>query len=98
MAASATTVTSPPSRSTFAVPSRSTCSPSGTCPLVAYSPLCSKKITGSGSRTAAASSPFTSGTDIAQFSTLCECWAPKRAPEPFAVRMTSGSVICPADM
>ena len=55
---------------------------------------------------AAASSPFASagvdgattfkpGTAIAQFSRLCECWAPKREPPPFAVRITSGSEICP---
>jgi hypothetical protein len=71
--------------------------------------LCSKNITGSSSRTAAASNPITSvafegattlmpGTAIAQFSTLCECCAPKRNPPPLAVRMTSGSVTCPLVM
>ena len=35
----------------------STCSPSGTSPLIANSALCSQKMTGSGSRMAAASSP-----------------------------------------
>jgi len=71
--------------------------------------LCSKNTTGSGSRTAAAISPFTSagvdgattlspGTAIAQFSTLCECCAPNREPEPLAVRITSGSASWPAHM
>ena len=71
--------------------------------------LCSKNTTGSGSRIAAARRPFASaglegattfspGTDIAQFSTLCECCAPKREPAPFAVRMTSGKLICPSLM
>jgi hypothetical protein len=68
--------------------------------------LCSKKITGSGSRTAAARSPITSrGVDGAttfrpgiimhQFSTLCECCAPKREPAPLPVRTTSGHFTCP---
>ena len=63
-------------------------------------------MTGSGSRIAPASSPFASagvagattlrpGTAIAQFSRLWECCAPKREPAPFAVRITSGSEICP---
>ena len=57
MSASARMVASLPGRAIAAVPSESTISPSGTSPLVAYSDLCSKKITGSGSRTAAASKP-----------------------------------------
>ena len=66
-------------------------------------------MTGSGSRTAAASNPITSrgvegattlrpGIIIAQFSTLCECCAPKREPAPFAVRTTSGHLSWPFDM
>jgi len=58
---------------------------------------------------AAASRPLTSagfdgattlmpGIAMAQFSTLCECWAPKRDPAPLAVRMTSGIVNCPLVM
>jgi hypothetical protein len=38
------------------------------------------------------------GIAIAQFSTDCECCAPKREPAPLAVRITSGSVICPSVM
>ena len=81
IAASATMVMSPPRRNTLALPSGSTCSPSGTSPFIAYSDLCSKKSTGSGSRMAAASRPLTSagfdgattlmpGIAMAQFSTL----------------------------
>jgi len=77
--------------------------------LVAYSDFCSKKITGSGSRIAAASSPITSrgldgattlspGTAIAQFSTDWECCAPKRTPAPLAQRMTRGNDTWPSDM
>ncbi len=109
IAASARMVASPPWRSTLARPSSSVISPSGTSPLLGYRPLCSKKMTGSGSRTAAASSPMTSrgfdgattfrpGTAIAQFSTDCECWAPKRRPAPLAQRTTSGSSSWPSDM
>ncbi len=87
----------------------STISPSGTSPLVGYRPLCSKNITGSGSRTAAANSPMMSvgfdgattlrpGTAIAQFSTDCECCAPKRRPPPLPDRITSGKLTCPAVM
>ncbi len=83
------------------MPRVSTTSPSGTSPLIAKSALCSQKITGSGSRTAAAISPTTSagvdgattfspGMAIAQPSTLWLCWAPKRRPAPLAVRSTSG--------
>ena len=71
--------------------------------------MCSQKITGSGSRMAAAIRPTTSagvegattfspGIAIAQFSTLCECWAPKRRPAPFAVRITSGNDTWPSVM
>ena len=95
-----------PARSTLAVPSGSTSSPSGTSPLSGYSSFASKNITGSGSRIAAANNPFTSagvdgattfkpGTAMAQFSTACECCAPKRRPPPLAVRTTSGSEIWP---
>ena len=35
---------------------------------------------------------------MAQFSTDCECCAPKRTPAPFAQRMTSGNETCPSDM
>ena len=35
------------------------------------------------------------GTAMAQFSRLCECCDPKRAPAPFRVRITSGDVIWP---
>ncbi len=81
MSASATIVTSLPSRSTLALPSSMTCSPSGTSPFVAYSDFCSKNITGSSLRIAAASRPLTSpgnagatifspGIIIDQFSTL----------------------------
>jgi len=38
------------------------------------------------------------GMAIAQFSTLCECCAPKREPAPLAVRITSGSAIWPLVM
>ena len=107
--ASATIVQSLPTRSTLALPSTSTYSPSGTSPFIEYSDFCSKNSTGSGSRTAAASSPLTSagnagattlmpGIIIAQFSTACECCAPKREPAPLAVRMTSGSEIWPLVM
>ncbi len=107
--ASAAIVASVPSRTTRAVPSSSTISPSGISALVAISALCSKKTTGSGSRTEAAMSPTTScgvdgattlrpGIIIAQFSTLWECWAPNRAPPPLAVRMTSGKLTCPLVM
>ena len=110
MAASARIVASPPCRSTLARPSSSTTSvPSGTSPLLAIRPLCSKNTTGSGSRTAAASSPTTSrgldgattfspGTAMAQFSTDCECWAPNRTPAPLAQRTTSGRASWPSDM
>ena len=58
---------------------------------------------------AAASRPFTSpgnagatilrpGIIIDQFSTLCECCAPKREPAPLAERITSGSVTWPSVM
>ena len=106
MAASATIVASVPSRSTLAVPSWSTISPSGTSAFVPISALCSKNTTGSGSRIAAAISPTMSsgvegattlrpGIIIAQFSTLWECCAPKRTPPPFAVRITSGKLTWP---
>ena len=91
------------------MPSGTTCSPSGTSPFVANRPLCSQKITGSGSRIAAAISPTTSagvegattlspGIAIAQFSMLWLCWAPNRRPAPFAVRMTSGIETWPSVM
>ncbi len=35
---------------------------------------------------------------IAQLSTLWLCWAPKRSPDPFAVRTTSGMETCPSVM
>ncbi len=38
------------------------------------------------------------GTAIAQFSRLCECWAPKRVPPPLAVRITSGIDTWPSVM
>ena len=38
------------------------------------------------------------GTAIAQFSTLCECCAPKLPPPPLAVRMTRGSETWPPVM
>ncbi len=38
------------------------------------------------------------GIAIAQFSTLWLCCAPKRSPEPFAVRSTSGSDTWPSVM
>jgi len=41
---------------------------------------------------------FSPGTAMAQFSTDCECWAPKRSPAPLAQRTTSGSVSWPSDM
>ena len=41
---------------------------------------------------------FSPGTAMAQFSTDCECWAPKRSPAPLAQRTTSGSVTWPSDM
>ena len=41
---------------------------------------------------------FRPGTAIAQFSTDCECWAPKRRPAPLAQRTTSGRVSWPSDM
>ena len=80
----ATTVACVPGLRMRAVPSSSSIVPSGTSPLVAYNPLCSKKSTGSSDRTAAAISPTTStgvdgattlipGTAMAQFSTDCEC-------------------------
>src|SRR5690606_11120859 len=109
ISASAAIVTSSPRRSTFALPSGSTCSPSGTSPFVAYSDFCSKNSTGSSSRIDAASRPLTSagyagattlspGIAIAQFSTLCECCAPKREPPPLPERITSGSLTCPSVM
>ncbi len=109
IAPSAQIVTSLPGRSTLAEPSRSTISPSGTSPLLAYRTFGSTTITGSGSRTAAANSPIMSagvdgtttlrpGIAIAQLSTLCECWAPNRTPPPLAVRITSGSETCPSVM
>ena len=58
---------------------------------------------------AAAISPMTSrgldgattlrpGIIMHQFSTLCECCAPKRAPPPLPVRTTSGTFTCPLVM
>ncbi len=93
MAASATIVASAPAARCAPCPSVSTTSPSGTSPLIANSALCSQKMTGSGSRTAAAMSPTTSagvdgattlspGMAIAQFSTLWLCCAPNRRPGP----------------
>jgi hypothetical protein len=93
----------------LAVPSLSTSSPSGTSAFTANSALCSQKMTGSGSRIAAAISPTTSagvdgattlrpGIAIAQFSTLWLCCAPNRRPPPLAVRSTSGSDTCPSVM
>jgi hypothetical protein len=35
---------------------------------------------------------FSPGTVSAQFSTACECCAPKPSPPPLAVRTTSGTV------
>ena len=78
-------------------------------PLDANRPLCSKKTTGSSLRIAAAISPTTSagvlgatiltpGTVSTQFSTACECCAPKPSPPPFAVRITSGTATCPPVM
>ena len=66
-------------------------------------------MTGSGSRTAAASSPTTStgldgattfspGIIMHQFSTLWLCWAPKREPAPLPVRTTSGHLTWPLVM
>ena len=63
-------------------------------------------MTGSSSRTAAAISPimsiglegattFRPGIIIAQFSTDCECCAPKREPAPLPVRTTSGQPVWP---
>ena len=77
--------------------------------LVASSPLCSKNTTGSSLRIADAIRPTTSagvdgatifspGTVSAQFSTDCECCAPKPSPPPFAVRTTSGTVTWPPVM
>ena len=74
-------MTSVPSRTILAVPSSSTISPSGTSAFVPIRPLCSKKMTGSGSRIEAAIRPimstgldgattFRPGIIIAQFSTL----------------------------
>ena len=109
MAASATTVTSVPGRTTAACPRGTTWSGGGAWPLLANSPLCSKNTTGSSLRIADAISPTTSagvdgatifspGTARAQFSTDCECWAPKPRPPPFAVRTTSGTVTWPPVM
>ncbi len=77
--------------------------------MSAISALCSQKITGSGSRMAAAISPTTSigvdgattfspGMAMAQFSTLWLCCAPNRSPPPLAVRITSGSDTWPSVM
>ena len=41
---------------------------------------------------------FSPGTVSAQFSTACECCAPKPRPPPFAVRITSGTVTWPPVM
>ena len=71
--------------------------------------MCSNISTGSSLRIALAISPTTSsgvdgaaifspGTASAQFSTACECWAPKPSPPPLAVRITSGTVTCPPVM
>ena len=38
------------------------------------------------------------GIIMHQFSTLCECCAPKREPAPLPVRTTSGHLVCPFDM
>ena len=38
---------------------------------------------------------FNPGIAIIHVSTLWECWAPNRAPPPFAVRITIGSATCP---
>ncbi len=81
----------------------------GTSPLTAYRHLASKTSTGSGSLIAATSpaaasagvlgtTTFRPGIIMAQFSTLCECWAANPTPPPLAHRMTSGSRICPPDM
>jgi len=99
---SPTRVMSAPARTMRAWPSGSTCSPSGTSSLRAYSALCSKTRTGSSSRIAAASRPKASaglagetilspGTHMAQFSTDWPCWLPNpRPPDPFVPRSTSG--------
>ena len=77
--------------------------------MLANSPLCSKKTTGSSLRIDEAISPITSagvdgatifspGMVSAQFSTACECCAPKPSPPPLAVRITSGTVTWPPVM
>ena len=38
------------------------------------------------------------GTDIAQFSTLWLCWAPKRTEPPLPDLITSGQLTCPLVM
>ena len=92
-----------------ASPSGTTWSGGAAGPLLANRPLCSKKTTGSSLRIAEAIRPTTSagvdgaaifrpGTVNAQFSTACECWAPKPSPPPLAVRTTSGTVTCPPVM
>ena len=103
-------MTSVPSRTTAASPSGTTWSVAAAGgPLLANSPLCSKKTTGSSLRIADAIRPITSagvdgaaifrpGTVSAQFSTDWECWAPKPRPPPLAVRTTSGTVTWPPVM
>ena len=109
MDASATIVQSPPSRTMAALPSGTTCSPSGTSPLVASSAFDAQKMTGSGSRIEATIRPRTSagvdgattlspGIAIAQFSIAWLCWAPNRSPAPFAVWITSGNETWPSVM
>ena len=102
-------VTSLPSRATRASPRGTTCPGGAASPFDAKSPLCSKNTTGSSLRIADAISPTTSagvdgaaifspGMVNAQFSTDCECWAPKPSPPPLAVRTTSGTVTWPPVM
>ena len=100
---SATTVTSAPVRTTFAVPN-GIVSDSGAGPLTEYRRLCSRKMTGLSSRIEALSSPFASagedgktifrpGTPWNHVAWICEWIAPKRPPAPTTDLITIGTLM-----
>ena len=110
VAASATTVTSLPSRATRASPSGTTWSGGAGLALGREEPLVLEeddRVVAADrrrhqadhvGRASTGAAIFRPGTVSAQFSTDCECWAPKPSPPPLAVRTTSGTVTWPPVM
>ena len=100
--------TSLPGLRTAATPSRIGAS-SVSSPCIGYRTAFSQTITGSGSASAARSSPFASatvagvatlspGTCAYQPSNECECCAAMPRPPPLAMRITTGTLSWPPDM